>query len=160
MSRIIGIIVAFFLILYLPSETINAAEDAYYTWVDESGVTNFAQQDSKEFESTYVSKTQRFGPIRRPRPRTPSPEATPPSGQQEVDPEIDIQNERADIEEQIARIRASNCEIGKRNLAKLEVYARIRVQGDDGEERVISEEEKQALTTKARNTITENCVSS
>lgn len=148
----------FFLILYLSSGTINAEEAAYYTWVDETGVTNFAQQDSKEFESTYVSKPQRFGRISRPRPSTSGSEATPATGQQEVDPEIEIQNERADIQEQIARIRASNCEIGKRNLAKLEAYARIRVMGEDGEQTVLTEEEKQARTTKARKTITENCV--
>ncbi len=151
-----------FVLLYLPAETTQAAEaeDSYYIWVDENGVTNYARQSPKGYESTYVSKSRRFGQVNRPREKTKSPEAPAGSAtaKPEVNPEIEIQEERADIQEQIARIRASNCDIGKRNLAKLESYARIRVKGDDGEERVLTEEEKQARTAKARKTISENCV--
>jgi hypothetical protein len=154
----IKLLLPLLLISYLPSEAVNASEDAYYTWVDENGVTNFAAEDPKEYESTYVKGSQHFGQLNRPKAAKPSPEETPASSKQEADPEIEIQEERKDIKEQIAKIRASNCEIGKRNLAKLEAYARIRIMEEDGTERVITEEEKQARTNKARKTITENCM--
>ena len=161
LSRLTKIIVLLFVTLCLPCQTTSAAEDAYYTWVDENGVTNFAQKDPKEYESTYVTRTQEFGRLNR--PKTPESRKvdtaeTPATTRNEVDPDLEIQEERRDIQEQIAKIRASNCDIGKRNLAKLEAYSRIRVVEDDGEERLLSDEEKQERTTKARNTITQNCV--
>jgi hypothetical protein len=143
--------------LYLPFQTLNAADDAYYMWIDENGVTNFAQKDPKEYESIYVRSSNNDVRLNRPRSPKPEPKEKAASRKQEVDPDIEIQDEREDIKEQIAKIRASNCQIGKRNLAKLEAYARIRVRGADGEERLISEEEKQERTIKARKTISENC---
>jgi hypothetical protein len=144
--------------LYLPYQA-TSASDAYYTSVDENGVTNFAQQDPKDYESTYVRTTAQAARLNRPTPKT-NVDDTASASEQEVDPDREIQEEREDIRQQIAKIRASNCKIGKRNLAKLEAYARIRVIEEDGQERVISEEEKQARTEKARKTITENCVNS
>jgi hypothetical protein len=157
LSRIVRTIALLFIMLYLPSQTLNAAGEAYYMWIDENGVTNFGQKDPKEYESVYVRSSNHDVRLNRPRLPKPDPKETPASRKQEVDPDIEIQDERDDIKEQIAKIRASNCQIGKRNLAKLEAYARIRVRGDDGEERVISEEEKQDRTAKARKTVTENC---
>ena len=158
MRHFLKLLLPLFLVSYLSSDAVNAAEDAYYTWIDENGVTNFAAKDPKEYESTYVKGAREYGQLNRPKAAETSPEETPASSKQEADPEIEIQEERKDIKDQIAKIRASNCEIGKRNLAKLEAYARIRIREDDGTERVITEEEKQARTTKAHKTITENCV--
>jgi hypothetical protein len=53
--------------------------------------------------------------------------------------------------------KKSNCNIGKLNLAQLQNYHRIKVQGDDGQVRVLSDEEKQSRVDKAKTTIRENC---
>lgn len=158
--RLIRIIAPLFIIWYLPCQTINAADDSYYTWIDENGVTNFAQKDPKEYVSTHITGNQRFGRLNAPKSpkKTKQQESSAAAAEQEVDPDLEIQSEREDVKKEIAKIRASNCSIGKRNLAKLEAYARIRIRGKDGEERVITEEEKQDRTAKARTTITENCV--
>ena len=65
--------------------------------------------------------------------------------------------ETAAIKEEIARVRAANCEIGRNNLIKLESYARIRVPDGSGGERVLSEEEKASRIETNRKTINDNC---
>jgi hypothetical protein len=65
--------------------------------------------------------------------------------------------EREEVEQEIARIKQANCEGARRNLAKLEAFARIRVRGEDGQERMLTDEEKQQRLQQERITISENC---
>jgi hypothetical protein len=145
------------------STPVEGREDAYYTWVDENGVTNYSQRDPKIKEATYVTRSAvRFGRRSLSEPATDTNqesggEENTDGGEAGLDPEAQMQKERDEVQKEIARIKESNCEIGKRNLAKLEAYARIRVKDATGEEVVLSEEEKQKRVNEARATIRENC---
>lgn len=145
----------------------HAAEDGYYTWVDEKGVRNYSELDPKNQNATFVTRaTPRFGYQKQPEP---GPEQTiqqrnPPTGSSAgtTTPGDDsqMQAERDQVQQAIAKVKQSNCEVGRRNLAKLEAYARIRVMENDGTERVLSDEEKQAKIDSAKKTISDNCTSS
>ena len=58
---------------------------------------------------------------------------------------------------EVAQTRASNCKIGLDNLIRLQAFARIRIKGDSGEERVLSPAEKQEKIDDARKIIQDNC---
>jgi len=146
------------------STPLQGAEDAYYTWVDENGVTNYSQRDPKNKEAIYITRSAvRFGrrSLSEPAPedsdQAPTADENTADGEAGAGPEAQMQQERDEVQKEIARIKASNCEIGKRNLAKLEAYARIRVTDDAGAESVLSEEDKQSRVDQAKNTLSENC---
>jgi hypothetical protein len=168
-----------FLALMLFAVSLQAAED-YYVWVDENGVTNYAERDPKGIQAQHVTKDRRFGerydePDQRgSRPGAVSPEpggsrpgatepespsTTQPAAQTsgDVDPDALIAEESAKIAEQIAKVKGENCDIGKRNLAQLQAFSRIRVTGDDGQERVLTDAERQAQIDEARQIIRDNC---
>lgn len=138
-------------------------------WVDENGVTNYSERNPQGYDAMHVTRSLRFGEqlrapeeedemTRRPsgsRPGANAPaEAVQPS---EPDPGALIDNERAAIAAQIAATKRQNCEIGKRNLASLEAFARIRVSDGNGGERVLTDAEKADRIEAARQTIRENC---
>lgn len=144
--------------MYMLSPGIQA-QDEYYTWIDENGVTNFSQRDPKNYDATYISReASRFGYRTNPRQAAPSAETSEPATaqqQDQADPQLNEQRE--EVQQEIARIKASNCNVGKRNLARLEAYARIRVKGPDGQETVLSDDDKRKRIADARRTISENC---
>jgi hypothetical protein len=134
-----------------------AAEDYYY-WVDENGVKNFSQRSPTGQDAEFVTRNRRFGE-RIPetdRDQTPNPVPTGQSAS-EIDPDALVAEERQNLSSELAALRASNCEIGKRNLAQLLASRRIRVTDDKGENRVLSEEEKQAKMDVSRKVIREYC---
>lgn len=163
--------------------TASLAADEYYVWVDENGVVNYAEKSPPGYDARRVSGSQDLKELkesmasvddRRPGRRRPGTEpeqsetdgdeaesgqarSQPSQDDSNVDPDEVASEERAEIEEEIAKVQRRNCEIGKRNLAQLQAYARIRVRGDNGEERVLTNEEKQERIEQARETIRENC---
>ncbi|MEJ6593305.1 MAG: hypothetical protein QNL99_15105 [SAR86 cluster bacterium] len=152
-----------FILLLLSS--VNAySEDEYYVWVDDNGVTNYAQQNPRDYPAKHVTSVNRFSdqtlpdselsqlPSRGSRPGLP-----PVVISNEVDPGAVIAEDRARLAEQIAAQKRANCEIGKTNLTNLETYPKILVKGEDGEDRLLTAEEKGARTETARQTIRDNC---
>ncbi|MDA0273215.1 MAG: DUF4124 domain-containing protein [Proteobacteria bacterium] len=136
--------------LLLMCATASAASD-YYVWVDENGVTNYSQQNPQGYTARHISKDYRFGDriIEDEEPTT----GSRPGANKSVDQEPAAANktgddligaERASIMAKIAETKNQNCGIGKRNLAQLEAFARIRVKGPDGNERMLSDEEHKA----------------
>ena len=147
------------LILLLYSAT-SSAEDEYYTWVDAHGVVNYSERNPQGFEARLITRSQRFGYQRDKTIEKQAPTQQPPSlaeeeGERDIDVEIATQTTR--IHQEIAAAEKSNCNIGKLNLAQLESYNRIKVQGIDGQVRVLTEQEKQSKVDAAKKTITENC---
>jgi hypothetical protein len=145
-----------------------ADEEEYYTWVDENGITNYAERNPQGYNARFVTgDEQRFGYNARRGAEefepTPSVEnnannAAPEEDQdQDQDQDIDIAAERERIDNEIAAAKKSNCNIGKRNLAQLESYDRIKVKDDDGSVRILSNEEKEKKVSAAKTTIRENC---
>jgi|TARA_Y100000310_G_scaffold268350_2_gene280901 hypothetical protein len=142
-------------LLFLAFSHSGKAEEPYYIWVDENGVKNFSQRNPKDVDATFVSRSQPFG-TRTTAADSRRPPGEPPASESQAAtsavPDADMAEEDQAVQEEIARIRASNCNIGKRNLAKLKAYARIRV-GD----RVLTDEEKQQRIESAEKTIEDNC---
>lgn len=142
------------------SHSVLANEEPYYTWIDEDGVTNYSQRNPRNVDAAFVSQSQPFG-VKRVSPQRGSRPGQTPAGEDSANsaPETDIEMDREEqaVKEEIARIRASNCSIGKRTLAKLQAYARIRVRDNDGGERLLTEDEKQQRMERAKKTIEENC---
>lgn len=163
-----------FLAFCLIASAASAAKD-YYVWVDEDGVTNYSERNPQGVEAQHITSGQRFGervedPVRRRPGRRSTPEESEPeqavapspgggsaAGGGEVDPDALIEEERQAIAAKIAETKRENCEIGKRNLAQLQAYARIRVKGEDGQERILTPEERQAKIDEARQIVRDNC---
>jgi hypothetical protein len=166
------------IIVLLLGITAHAEEVNYYVWVDENGVTNYSERPDDKL-ATQMSRNSRtdgrqddetqyrgsrpgavVAPEEEPQPdrtvtTTPSPVGT--AGDGGVDPDELIAKERAAIAAKIAETKSANCEIGKRNLAQLGAYSRIRVKDDNGEERVLTDEERQAQIDEARQIVRDNC---
>ena len=145
-------------LLFSPA-SVHSAE--YYTWVDENGVTNYSQRKPPDLETTHVTPTYTFGTSRA-RPE-PEPEVTTPdssaitSGGEEIDPDALVAEEREKYEAELAEERKVNCDLGKQNLARLQTYARIRVRGDDGSMRYLTDSEMQQKKKESREAIKIHC---
>lgn len=148
------------------SSPAKAAED-YYIWIDENGVTNYAQRNPQGYNAEYVSRARSFGETFDPRrpgapPIKDSAETNKPSTPTQtkskpIDPDALVAEERAAMSAEIATTKRSNCEIGKKNLAQLQAFSRIRVQDKNGVDHILTESEKNDKMTEARQVIQENC---
>ena len=147
------------LLVLLYAATSNA-EDEYYTWIDENGVVNYSEHNPPGVDARFITHGQRFG-YQSDEPEeqeTPAQTTTQkPAAEEERDIDVEIATQKTRIDKEIAAAKKSNCNIGKLNLAQLQNYNRIKVQGDDGQVRVLSDEEKQSRIDKAKETIKENC---
>ena len=143
---------------FLASPVIGEAE--YYTWVDENGVTNYAERNPQGYDAQFISSSRPFGYQRgsgRPRAQQQDSASTESTTSDESGSDISIAAERQAMAQQIAEVKRSNCEMGKRNLAQLEAFRRIRVKDENGEERLLSDEEKAQRINETRQIIRENC---
>ncbi|MFT5562180.1 MAG: hypothetical protein ACJAYE_003151 [Candidatus Azotimanducaceae bacterium] len=133
------------------------AEEEYYTWVDENGITNYSERNPEGVNATFVSRNQAFGRRAaeegRPKPQAQLPQNDTPV----VDPDALVNEQAAAIAAEISEIKRKNCEIGKSNLAQIKAFSRIRISDEQGENRILTDEEKEARGDKARGTIRENC---
>ncbi|MDA0790599.1 MAG: DUF4124 domain-containing protein [Proteobacteria bacterium] len=144
------------------------AETEYYTWIDENGVTNYSERSPKGYDVEHVQPTHRFGRRLPESSAAPQPQAFPEqtlpgqttaasAGGQEIDPDAAAADERAAIQAELDKIKADNCRIGKQNLARLESYSRIKIREANGEERFLTDDEKQQRNDEARALIRDNC---
>lgn len=138
------------------------AEDGYYTWVDDNGVTNYSEHQPGEYEAKLVASRHAFG---RKRQSTVSQLETPTNSDLSrsttttgtIDPDALVAAETARLKKEVTQTKRSNCEVGKRNLAQLQAYSRIRVSDEKGENRILTPDEKLAKADEARAVIKENC---
>ena len=157
----------------------SASAQDYYVWVDANGVTNYSHKEPLGFKSRLVSSSQRPGSdkaiVDTRRGSRPGAQAFDEAAQaeqaakqaaaafqadptsDEVDPDKIIAEDRAAMAAKIAEQKRANCDIGKKQLTTLEMFRRIRVKSDDGEDRVLSEEEKTDRIATARQVIRDNC---
>ena len=146
------------------------AEADTYTWVDANGVVNYSERKPRGVPESRIRVMKSRGPGV---PSTPAPafeyEAqssnTPSSnaGQQtdlSEDQQAmlqDLQATEAARQEQVAKIRADNCERSRRVLSNLTSMGRIRVTSAEGENRVMPEDERNRRIEEAQRGIAENC---
>lgn len=128
--------------------------DEVYKWVDEEGITHYGERAPADKDYSMV-KT--YGEV--------------PSGAEEAKQRLEQQRaekkmadekgldyaEQKKIADQQAKVRAENCKGAKNNLKTIQENARVRILGDDGEFRYLSEEERQQQIDTAKEMITENC---
>lgn len=163
--RLTSLVLAVFL-----AQTALAAKD-YYMWVDENGVTNFSSQRPKDHpEAKHIvegeGSAENLENSRRPGHETPTRESEPapapqpaakPASKQTVDPDKVAAAERAKLEQKVEAEKRANCEKARKNLAMLQRHPRIRTTGPNGEERVMSPQEKQAKIEASQTAIRDNC---
>lgn len=130
----------------------NAAK--VYKWVDKEGVTHYGEQvpQGEEFET--ISTTT--APPKDAAKAKQRLEDTNAARQSEEAKKLDFEEQKKQREEDI-RIRKENCENAKANLKTIQDNARIRMMGDDGQYRYLSEEERQQQLDRAQHIIDTNC---
>lgn len=138
-------------------------ESEYYTWIDENGVTNYAEKMPPGSDARLVTRSHPFG-YRAPdeKPQQVDETATAVSGTAaespvKVDPDRLIADEKAKLEATLAEKRQFNCDVGKKNLVRLETYGRIKIRDEDGNERIMTPEEMDTKKAESRTLIQENC---
>ncbi len=139
-----------------------ATEAPYYTWIDENGVVNFSQQNPAGVDARLITKKHRFGEKIVEKPKTqPVPIALPnaaPGSEDDLNAEEkSTQEEFEKTMKEVAIAKRENCDRAKMNLTNYNNRGRIRLQGEDGEYRVLSDEERQENINKFQDGIGENC---
>jgi hypothetical protein len=134
-----------------------------YRWVDDNGVVNYSQLKPEGIDAELV--TAGTGQ------RVPTPASTQTaSSDAPADPNDDrdlnesqremLRDLRAAEEarqQEVARIREANCQQSRDVLQRLTSRGRIRVVGEDGQERVLPEEERQSRIDEAQRAVAANC---
>jgi len=119
-----------------------------YKWVDAQGVTHFDAQPPAGQAATLVTPAIGNAPAPPPRPAVPA--STPVGDQKAVDTKVKKQI----ADQEVAR--KAYCEKARTNLAQLENNPRVREEVN-GEQRRLTEEERQARLKETRKGIEENC---
>jgi len=132
--------------------SVHASE--VFKWVDDDGVTHYGERAPKDKDYSMI-KT--YGEV--------------PSGAEEAKQRLEQQRtdkkagdkkkidyaEQKKTADQQAMIRAENCKGAQNNLKTIQENARVRLLGEDGEFRYLSEEERQNQINNAKEMITANC---
>lgn len=128
----------------------------YYKWVDENGTTHYTANPPASGEGEVIkvkagaSSDKEEALKRLQERRAKLQEQAAARANPEVDP-------NAEAEKQNAEITKKNCEIYRKNLKTMQENARVRMLDDNGESRVIPEEERQTKMNKAKEYIQANC---
>jgi hypothetical protein len=133
-------------------------ESEYYTWIDKDGVTNYAETPT-DSDAHLVTRSHRFGyPTHEQDIDSATTDTeTTADAPAEVDPDKLIAGEKAQMEAAISETKNFNCGIGKKNLARLETYGRVKIKGEDGNYRIMTPDEMDAKKEESRTLIIENC---
>lgn len=159
-SRELGLSLAIAATLAVSS--IPAAADEIYRWIDDNGVVNYTQQKPRNAEAEEI--VTNTGSVRKASDSKPVPVPSSPatgkplSAEQEKMLEGLRAAERA-RQDEIAKIKADNCQQSRDVLARLSLKNRLRVKGPDGEYTVMPEDERQERISKAQENIALYCVS-
>jgi hypothetical protein len=130
-----------------------------YRWTDENGVVSYSQIKPQGIDATRI-ELQGSGTMVERSPE-PMPDLEAPAV--ELSPQQKAHLERLEAlerarQEEIARIRQSNCERAEQTLAQLQSGPRIRVRETSGAERVMPEDEQRHRIAEAQRAIAEHCV--
>ena len=132
--------------------------EAVYTWIDEDGVRHFAQQPPEDQEYELKNVDVRL-------PTTPAPAARTASGDQNsLDQRVDEYLVERDAAQQRRRLSQAeqaamqqNCQIAQQNLITVESRTRVMVPGADGDMRQLTDDERLAAVSQARQDVEKFC---
>lgn len=123
----------------------------FYKWVDESGATHYSERKptGQEAETVAIRGGRTTAADEE---SSATPEATT-EATREAAPQVPPQAAAPlpDLKD------PERCQAARENMQTLSTYARIRVQGDDGEMRYLTPEEKQEKMTESQNAVNEAC---
>jgi len=125
-----------------------------YKWQDDEGVTHYTEQAPSDREYQLIS-TSGAAPADAEKAKRRLEEART-ANDDKASMEMDYAEQQKQRDEE-AKVRKENCDNAKANLKTMEEHARIRVMGDDGKFRYLSDEEKQKQLDRAKAIIKENC---
>ena len=141
--------------------TASAAAEEIYRWVDAAGVVNYTQQKPRDLQSEKVSTTQGATRVVNDSPAAPSTEALPPTDARLSDSQQamleNLQAAERARQDEITKIRVDNCEKSRALLTRLSVNARVRINDDSGQQRMMGEDERQERIGEAQVGIAQNC---
>ena len=144
----------------------STSADEIYRWVDADGVVNYTQQKPRDVEAQALT-TQRGAPTRVRNASTASigqagdagaaADAPMNDSQQRMMEELQAKEQQR--QQEVAEIREQNCQKSRRILDDLSAKERIRVRDDNGQERIMPEDERQRRISEAQRGIVDNCAS-
>jgi len=148
----------YFELLSIPLLAIALAASAQasevFKWVDDEGVTHYEERAPANKDYSLI-KT--YGEV-------PSDAAAAKQRleQQRADKKAADEKgvgyaEQKQAADAQAKVRAENCKGARNNLKTIQENARVRILGDDGEFRYLSEEERQSQIDTAKEMISANC---
>lgn len=126
------------LLLSLP-----ALADTYYKWVDDENVTHYEKHPPKDRESTKVT--------------TSGSRSAPPPAAKSSKSADDLASNSSVIGQGKPVKDKSICEKARNNLKAMKAHARVHQRDEYGEQRLLSEQEKEAEMNRARAAIKQNC---
>lgn len=121
-----------------------------YRWVDEKGVTHYGEKPPAPGVGEKI-KVSAPGPS-----STPAPAAKTAANQTTPGNAAATGAESAAANAQ-TEVMKKNCEAYAANLRVLKEHGRIREQGNDGQVKMLTDEEKQSRIQQAEKFIAENC---
>ena len=160
------------LICVLGSATgfVTSASADTYMWVDNNGVVNYAERVPRGVPLDRVTRVSdnSLGPSSTPPQALPEITSRSQARQQNTADNEDLNEDQQEMlaelqsaeqnrQAQVAKIRQDNCERARRVLANLNGTGRIRVVGDDGERRVLDENDRSQRIAEAQRGIATNC---
>ncbi len=147
----------------------NATADTY-RWVDADGIVNYAERkphgvDAELINTSYSRKPASAPTSSAPAPAPSSPRSIPSDDQpvqENLSPEqqqmlTELRQNESSRQKQVEKIRQDNCERSRRVLNNLTSRGRIRINQQDGSQRVMPEDERQQRISEAQQGIVANC---
>jgi hypothetical protein len=136
-----------------------------YRWVDAEGVVNYTQRkpegvDAARLQAATGQPLDAAGTRYPTDPTEAVPAGVDPSPAAGEGPQsllARLQAAELARQAEVARVRESNCEQSRAVLSRLSDKGRIRVRGDEGEHRVMPEEERQERIAQAQRDVVDNC---
>ncbi|WP_444883731.1 DUF4124 domain-containing protein [Microbulbifer sp. PSTR4-B] len=144
-----------------------AQANGIYKWVDENGVVHFGEQppSSTEVEVIKKPKSERYKQWEAEQQAAIAAEkakqvAAKPTPERKNTTKQEAQGP-SKVDEQVARAqaaaRAQRCESSQKNLKALTTHARVREIDEQGNHRMLGEDERQERITKEKQSIRDNC---
>jgi hypothetical protein len=144
--------------LLLISGALLSTGATIYRWVDADGVVHFAQQPPREAGrsdsfDTRDMVTNVVGTVEA------ESEAATEAPAPARNPLEQLEREEQARREEVSKVMAENCERARGVLERLQTRGRVRVRDENGEERVLGEDERQQRIAEAQAGVASNCVS-
>lgn len=142
------------LIITLVSLSVAAAGNSYYRWIDDRGNPVHSDRPPAEnIEYEIISNGSRS--LRKVAPKT---EAAPAQVKPQAQNTADIEAVKTAADDlQVTPKNPEFCTLAQENLNALSTSARIKIRDENGEYRILDQDEQEAQRQKARDAIAVHC---